>query len=266
MPVEPDDDSCNIDPTLIEAAITPRTRVIMAVHLYGQPAAMDAIGSIGQQRGLQVIEDAAQAHGAEFHSKRAGNLSDAAGFSFYPGKNLGALGDGGAVTTNNDELATTIRCLRNYGSSKKYNHEMVGVNTRLDELQAAILRVKLAVLDDWNERRRKIAAIYRETIRRARLQLVEIPRDIVPVWHIFAIRTTERDTLQEHLQQAGIQTMIHYPIPLHLQPAYRHLGYCAGDFPTSEALHKQVLSLPMGPHLSIEQAEYVADSVNRFFD
>lgn len=265
VPVEPAADTCNIDPARIEEAITSRTRVIMAVHLYGQPADMDAINTIASRHELKVVEDAAQAHGAYYKSRRAGNLSDAAGFSFYPGKNLGALGDGGAVTTNDDDLAATICRMRNYGSTRKYHHEVVGMNSRLDELQAAMLRVKLAVLDEWNERRRNIAGIYRQKLKEF-IQLVETPPGTVPVWHIFAIRTPERGALQEYLKNAGIQTMIHYPVPPHQQAAYKHLGYHPEAFPISNMLHNSVLSLPIGPHVTVEEAEYVADSVNRFFD
>jgi len=265
VPVEPAEDTCNIDPTRIEEAITTHTRAIMVVHLYGQPADMDAISAIASRHGLMVIEDAAQATGAYYKSRRAGNLSDAAGFSFYPVKNLGALGDGGAVTTNDDDLAATICRMRNYGSTRKYHHEVVGMNSRLDELQAAMLRVKLAVLDEWNERRRTVAGIYREKLEEF-VQLVETPPETVPAWHIFAIRTPERDALQQHLKNAGIQTMIHYPVPPHQQTAYAHLDYRAEAFPISKKLHDRVLSLPIGPHMTVEQVEYVADSIKRFFD
>jgi len=237
----------------------------MVVHLYGQPADMDAISAIASRHRLMVIEDAAQATGAYYKSRRAGNLSDAAGFSFYPVKNLGALGDGGAVTTNDDDLAATICRMRNYGSTRKYHHEVVGMNSRLDELQAAMLRVKLAVLDEWNERRRTVAGIYREKLEEF-VQLVETPPETVPAWHIFAIRTPERDALQQHLKNAGIQTMIHYPVPPHQQTAYAHLDYRAEAFPISKKLHDRVLSLPIGPHMTVEQVEYVADSIKRFFD
>jgi len=265
VPVEPDNNTCNIDPTRIEEAITTHTRAIMAVHLYGQTANMDAINAIAGRHGLKVIEDAAQAHGAYYKSRRAGNLSDAAGFSFYPVKNLGAFGDGGAVTTNDDDLAATIYRMRNYGSTRKYHHEVVGMNSRLDELQAAMLRVKLAVLDEWNARRRNIAGVYLQKLKEY-VQLIDTPPETVPVWHIFAIRTPERDALQEYLKNAGIQTMIHYPIPPYQQTAYEHLGYRAENFPLSNMLHNRVLSLPIGPHMTLEQAEYVADSVKRFFD
>jgi len=253
IPVEPDARTYNLDPALIEAAITPATRAILPVHLYGQPADMDPIKALASRYGLKVIEDAAQAHGARYHGRRVGGLGDAAGFSFYPGKNLGALGDGGAVVTNDADLAERVRVLRNYGSRVKYHNEVKGFNSRLDELQAALLRVKLPVLDAWNERRRAAAARYLDGLAGSELGLPYVPKWAEPVWHLFVVRHPQRDALQQRLQQAGIGTMIHYPIPPHLQPAYAELGYGAGAFPISEAIHREVLSLPMGPQLTAAQ-------------
>jgi dTDP-4-amino-4,6-dideoxygalactose transaminase len=257
VPVEPDDRTFNIDPSLIEAAITPRTKVILPVHLYGQPADLDPIKALAARHDLKVIEDAAQAHGARYKGRRVGGLGDAAGFSFYPGKNLGALGDGGAVVTNDAELADRVRVLRNYGSRVKYHNEVKGFNSRLDELQAALLRVKLPVLDEWNERRRAAAARYRDGLTGRGLTLPYVQEWAEPVWHLFVVRHPHRDALQQRLQQAGIGTMIHYPIPPHLQPAYAELGYGAGAFPLTEAIHREVLSLPMGPHLTVAQQQAV---------
>jgi dTDP-4-amino-4,6-dideoxygalactose transaminase len=249
VPVEPDARTCNLDPGLIVAAITPRTRAILPVHLYGQPADMDPIMAIAAQYGLKVIEDAAQAHGARYRGRRVGSLGDAAAFSFYPSKNLGALGDGGAVVTNDVELAKRVRVLRNYGSRVKYHNEIKGFNSRLDELQAALLRVKLSVLDTWNQKRQLAAHIYLEQLNGTDLTLPWAPKWVEPVWHLYVVRCRHRDELQRRLLQMGISTMIHYPIPPHLQPAYKELGYGAGAFPITEVIHREVLSLPMGPHL-----------------
>lgn len=250
IPVEPDERTYNIDPARIEAAITSRTKAIIAVHLYGQPADMDAINVIARKHNLKVIEDAAQAHGARYKGKRVGTLGDAAGFSFYPGKNLGAIGDGGAVTTNDKVLAEKIRMLGNYGSSIKYHNEVKGYNSRLDELQAAFLREKLQKLDEWNTRRKVIASEYLSQLKDCNLVLPFVPEWADPVWHLFVVRSRQRESLQTHLQQQGIGTMIHYPIPPHLQQAYSELAYKQGDFPVAEAIHKEVLSLPIGPHLN----------------
>lgn len=249
IPVEPDERTYNIDPTLIEAAITPRTKAIIAVHLYGQPADMDAINAIAKKHNLKVIEDAAQAHGARYKGKRVGALGDAAGFSFYPGKNLGAIGDGGAVTTNDLDLADKVRVLCNYGSSVKYHNEVKGFNSRLDELQAAFLREKLKKLDEWNGRRKVISAEYLSALRDSNVILPHVPEWAEPVWHLFVIRNQQRDQLQKRLSEAGIGTMIHYPIPPHLQGAYAELGFGVGDFPIAERIHHEVLSLPIGPQL-----------------
>ncbi|MFO1431414.1 MAG: DegT/DnrJ/EryC1/StrS family aminotransferase [Candidatus Competibacteraceae bacterium] len=257
VPVEPDERTYNLDPALIEAAITPRTRAILPVHLYGQPADMDPIEAIAARHDLKVIEDAAQAHGARYKGRRVGGLGDATGFSFYPGKNLGALGDGGAVVTNDADLAKKVRVLRNYGSQVKYHNEVKGFNSRLDELQAALLRVKLPHLDDWNERRRQAARMYLEQLTDTDLGLPWVPEWAEPVWHLFVVRHPQRDALQQRLQQAGIGTMIHYPIPPHLQPAYAEMGFGEGTFPVTEAIHREVLSLPMGPHVELIQQDQV---------
>ena len=249
VPVEPDKQTYNIDSSLIECAITERTKAIMPVHLYGQPADMDSINEIAVRHGLKVFEDAAQAHGAKYKGRIVGSLGDAAGFSFYPGKNLGAFGDGGAVTTNDDELAERIAELRNYGSKVKYHNETPGFNSRLDDLQAAFLRVKLTKLDMWNNRRRAVAEHYlRELSSQEQLVLPNITNWSEPVWHLFVVRHAKRDSMQKRLNDAGIGTMIHYPIPPHLQKAYYRLGYLEGAFPTAEKIHNEVLSLPMGPH------------------
>jgi dTDP-4-amino-4,6-dideoxygalactose transaminase len=262
IPVEPVDSTYNLDPQRILDAITPRTKAIMAVHLYGQPADMDAINAIALQHGLKVIEDAAQAHGAQYKGVRTGNLADAAGFSFYPGKNLGALGDGGAVTTNDDDLARQIRMLRNYGSEIKYQNEVKGFNTRLDELQAAFLRVKLKHLDTWNSMRNRLAAAYLERLAEVDLILPTVPQWVEPVWHLFVIRSTRRDLLEKELQHAGVSTMIHYPVPPHLQPAYSRDGYRPGDFPIAEKIHREVLSLPMFPALTDQDVAYISSTIS----
>lgn len=249
VPVEPLERTYNIDPARIEPAVTSRTRAIIAVHLYGQPADMDPIREIASQHGLKLIEDAAQAHGARYKGRRTGGLADAAGFSFYPGKNLGAFGDGGAVTTDDDSLAHRVRILRNYGSHQKYYHEMKGFNSRLDELQAAFLRVKLTRLDAWNEHRRFVAARYAEGLSPlSGVILPHVPRWAEPVWHLFVIRTPCRDLLQRRLAERGIETLIHYPVPPHKQGAYREMH--RRSYPLSERLHAEVLSLPMGPTMS----------------
>lgn len=264
VPVEPDERTYNIDPTKIEQAITPKTKAIMAVHLYGQTADMDPINIIARKYGLKVIEDCAQAHGARYKGRRAGSLGDAAGFSFYPGKNLGAAGDGGAVTTNDKELAERIKVLRNYGSQIKYHNEVVGYNSRLDELQAALLRVKLTKLDEWNERRAIAASSYIQHLASAKeLLLPFVPEWSVPVWHLFVIRHNHRDELQNTLAESGIGTMIHYPIPPHLQPAYNNLGYKKGDFIISEAIHHSVLSLPMWPGITEDNVATICALLNK---
>ena len=257
IPVEPDERTYNINPVLIEAAITPRTKAIIAVHLYGQPADMDAINAVAKKYKLKVIEDAAQAHGARYKGKRVGNLGDAAGFSFYPGKNLGGIGDGGAVTTDDPVLADNIRVLCNYGSRIKYQNEVKGFNSRLDELQAAFLREKLKKLDDWNGRRKVIAAEYLSKFHDGGIVLPYVPEWADPVWHLFVVRNSQRDKLQQRLGELGIGTMIHYSTPPHLQGAYAELGFSKGSFPVAEKIHDEVLSLPIGPHLTIDSVNSV---------
>jgi dTDP-4-amino-4,6-dideoxygalactose transaminase len=265
VPVEPDGRTHNLDPARVEEAVTPRTKAIMPVHLYGQPADMDAIGEIAARKGLRVVEDAAQAHGALYKGRRAGSLADAAGFSFYPGKNLGALGDAGAVVTDDADLADRVRVLRNYGSRVKYEHESRGYNSRLDELQAALLRAKLPRLNEWNARRRRVAESYSQQLEGvAGLTLPVVPEWAEAVWHLFVVRTPERARLQAHLAEAGVGTLIHYPKPPHMQTAYADAGHGAGDFPVAERLSEQVLSLPMGPHLSDDSVEYVVSKLSSF--
>ncbi len=262
VPVEPVERTYNIDPERIEAAITPRTKAILAVHLYGQPADMDAINDIAARYGLQVFDDAAQAHGARYKGRRVGSLCDATGWSFYPGKNLGAFGDAGAVTTDDAELAERIQVLRNYGSHKKYYNEVKGFNSRLDPLQAALLRVKLGYLDTWNTRRQQIAALYLAAlVERADLLLPVVPEWAEPAWHLFVVRHPQRDKLQRYLQEHGIGTLIHYPVPPHLQEAYGELQFYPGDYPLSEHIHQEVLSLPMGPHMNQAETEEVIERV-----
>ncbi len=259
VPVEPDERTYNLDPTLIEKAITMRTRAIMPVHLYGQPADMKRISEIADKHGLKVIEDAAQSHGARYKGKRTGALGDAAGFSFYPGKNLGAFGDGGAVVTNDDNIAEKVRFLRNYGSEIKYRHNFRGVNSRLDELQAAFLMVKLKYLDEWNARRAAIASRYLEGLKGSGLTLPHVPEWAEPVWHLFVVRSTHRDELQSRLKREGIDTMIHYPAPPGVQKAYNDLGYTKERYPIASDVSNSLLSLPMGPHLSESKVSRVVE-------
>lgn len=265
VPVEPNEKTYNINPTLIEQVITERTKAIIAVHLYGQPADMDSINDLAKKYNLKVIEDAAQAHGAKYKSQRAGSLGDAAGFSFYPGKNLGAVGDGGAVTTNDQLLAEKIKILRNYGSKIKYYNEIKGFNSRLDELQAALLRVKLSKLDDWNERRSKIVNIYLRSLQNCNeIVLPYIPKWAEPSWHLFTVRCTKRDELRSYLHKNGIDTLIHYPIPPHLSEAYLEMGYKVSDFPITEQIAKSVLSLPIGPHISDIDVMEITTRINDY--
>jgi dTDP-4-amino-4,6-dideoxygalactose transaminase len=262
VPVEPVEGTYNLDPARVEAAITPRTRAIVPVHLYGQCADMDPLMEIAARHGLKVVEDGAQAQGAMYKGRRAGALGHAAAFSFYPGKNLGALGDAGAITTDDDDLALRLRTLRNYGSQKKYHNEIIGFNSRLDELQAAILSVKLPALDGQNAQRAQLAAVYDERLAGLPgLVLPVVPEWTRPVWHLYVVRHARRDALARALTDLGVGTLVHYPIPPHLQPAYTALGYKEGDFPIAEAIHRDVLSLPMGPHMTLEQAGIVADAV-----
>ena len=297
VPVEPDPRTYNIDPNRIETAITPHTKAIMPVHLYGQPADMDAIIAIAQKHDLRIVEDNAQAQGARYKGRRTGSLGDAAGNSFYPGKNLGAFGDAGAVTTNDPELADRVRVLRNYGSKVKYYNEIKGFNSRLDELQAALLRVKLRHLDEWNTRRRKVAQYYLSLLhplsadssltdlgaqttaptsdRRPKtfgtqcpspcssLVLPYVPEWAAPVWHLFVIRHPQRDALQKRLSMAGIGTLIHYPIPPHMAGAYAEMRLNTGSLPVAEQLARSVLSLPMGPHVTGDQASNVVSAIRQ---
>jgi dTDP-4-amino-4,6-dideoxygalactose transaminase len=263
VPVEPDAGTFNIDAALIEATLTSRTKVILPVHLYGQPADMDPILAIARKHGLRVLEDGAQAHGARYKGQRLGAHGDAVAWSFYPGKNLGAMGDGGAVTTNDPQIADRIRVLRNYGSRVKYVNEVQGYNSRLDPLQAAILRVKLAHLDDWNTRRSVIAARYQQGLAGCGLTLPHVPDWAEPVWHLFVVQHPQRDSLQQTLADAGVGTLIHYPIPPHLQEAYGHSRWQPGDFPLAERMADQVLSLPMGPHMETEQVAMVIDAARK---
>ena len=250
VPVEPNEWTYNINPALVETAITSRTKAIMAVHLYGQPADMDAINTIANKYNIKVIEDAAQSQGALYRGRRAGGLGDAAGHSFYPGKNLGALGDGGAVTTNDPDLADRLRMLRNYGSRVKYLNEIQGFNSRLDDLQAAFLRVKLRKLDEWNSRRKVIAERYLDELKNVHITLPFVPDWADPGWHLFVIQSQERERVQGRLNEEKISSLIHYPIPPHMQRAYKDSGHSEGQLPISERLAKRCISLPIGPHLN----------------
>jgi len=265
VPVEPIAQTYNIDPDRIEAAITPRTRAILPVHLYGQPADMDSINEIAQRHGLKVIEDAAQAHGACYKGRNAGALGDASGWSFYPGKNLGALGDAGAITTDDAAFAKKVGMLRNYGSQIKYYNEFKGVNSRLDPLQAAFLGVKLKVLDEWNERRRYVAKRYLTELKDVPgLTLPYVPEWAEPAWHVFVIRHVQRTDLQNYLAQKGIGTLIHYPVPPYLQKAYREMDLGEGSFPITETIHREVLSIPIGPHMTGVQIDYIVEMIKKY--
>ena len=248
QPVEPDPETYNITPEGIQATITPETRAVLPVHLYGQPAEIDRIAELARDRGLKLIEDTAQAHGARCRGQRIGAHGDAVCWSFYPGKNLGAMGDAGAVTTNDPEVADRVRLLGNYGSRKKYVNEAQGVNSRLDPLQAAILRVKLAHLDEWTDRRKQLANAYSANLAESGLPLPFVPDWADPVWHLYVVRSSDRDALQKNLTDAGIATLIHYPIPPHMQAAYENLGLAPDSLPVARRLADEVLSLPMGPH------------------
>lgn len=261
--VEPCLKTFTLDVSKIESALTSRTKVIIPVHLYGLPADMNTINVLAKTNGLRVLEDAAQAHGAKYYGKKVGGLGDAAGFSFYPGKNLGALGDGGAITTNDPELANKLRMLRNYGSSSKYEHTISGSNSRLDELQAAFLSIKLSELERDNNRRKQIAALYNDGLKNSGYILPSIPRWAEPVWHLYVIRDKARDELKEMLGRFEIGTLIHYPKPPYLQLAYSNFGL-KDSFPLSTTLANEILSLPMGPHLSDEQINYVIEILTRY--
>ena len=262
VPVEPDEKTYNIDPELITAAITPRTKVILPVHLYGQPADLDPILAIARHHGLRVLEDAAQAHGSRYKGRRIGSHGNAVAWSFYPGKNLGAIGDGGAVTTNDPVIADRIRVLRNYGSHIKYFNEVKGFNSRLDPIQAAILRIKLKHLDAWNDRRRVIARHYQDTLKGGSLVLPHTPEWAEPVWHLFVVRHHERDEVAARLNDMGIGTLIHYPIPPHKQAAYAELNFPRESFPRATKMAKDVLSLPIGPHLDMRSANQVLEALS----
>ena len=262
--VEPDPQTYLLDPARIESVITSQTRAILPVHLYGRCCDMGPINELAQQYNLKVLEDAAQAHGATYKGKRAGNLGDAAGWSFYPSKNLGALGDAGAITTNDSELATRLRALRNYGSAQKYVNDYLGHNSRLDELQAAILSAKLPLLDGENQRRRELAQLYLTGIRNPDVALPPPDQVEQDVWHLFVIRHPRRDTLRTYLHQKGIGTDVHYPVPPHHQRAY--VSYAQLSFPISEQLHREVLSLPLNPGLTDDQVTYIVEMINQFSD
>jgi dTDP-4-amino-4,6-dideoxygalactose transaminase len=258
--IEPD--YFTMDPSTIEAAITPKTKAIMPVHLYGQPADMDPIMEIAQRRGLTVIEDAAQAHGSDYHGRRCGSIAEIAGFSFYPGKNLGAYGEGGAITTTRADFAATCRTLRDWGQETRYEHRLKGFNYRMDGIQGAILRVKLRHLEAWTERRRQVAEWYAAALDPDSVRLPKARPGCRHVYHVYAVRTDDREKLRDVLGTQGIQTGVHYPIPVHLQPAHADLGHHAGDFPVAEQVAREVLSLPMFPEMTREQVQAVAEAVS----
>lgn len=262
--VEPKLSTFNIDTERIEGAVTEKTKAIIPVHLYGQACDMDSIMETAKKHGLKVVEDCAQAHGATYKGQKVGTFGDAAGFSFYPGKNLGALGDAGAVVTNDRELAERVRILGNYGSDYKYHHILKGNNSRLDELQAAFLAAKLPSLEEMNIERRRIAGRYLDKIKNEKVILPFVPADMVSVWHIFGIRCIGRDILEKYLNDRGIGTNKHYPIPMHLQECYKNLGFRHGDFPIAEEISATELSLPMYYGMTDEEIEYVIDAINRW--
>lgn len=265
--VEPDEQTYNLNPSLIAAAITKRTKVIMPVHLYGQACDMEAILRVAKEHNLFVLEDNAQAHGAGFKNKDTGSWGDISGVSFYPGKNLGALGDGGMITTSNAQLADQVKMLRNYGSTIKYKHEIVGYNMRLDEMQAAFLSVKLRYLPQWTLERQQIASWYNEALQGiGDIITPYVHSDSSHVYHLYVIRTQHRDALQAHLKEKGIGTLIHYPIPVHLQEAYQSLGYREGDFPIAEELSKTCLSLPVWVGMEKREIQYIIDNIETFYN
>ena len=263
VPVDADPQTCNLDPLAVARAVGPRTRAIIPVHLYGTPAELDAILQTSQGRRIKVLQDAAQAHGARYRGQPLGSFGDAAAWSFYPAKNLGALGDGGAMTTNDHDLARELRTLRNYGSEQKYVHLIQGENSRLSSLNAAVLRVKLRHLEEWNQRRREIAGRYLKELQGCQA-LPHWPEHTDPVWHLFVIQDTDRDGMARYLADRGVETMIHYPVPPHRQPAYAELCLPRGRLPVAESLCQRVLSLPMGPHLRDRQVRRVIEAVNEF--
>lgn len=261
VPVEPDPLTYNLDPARIEAAITPRTKVLLPVHLYGLPADMGAINLVAERHGLKVLDDCAQAHAAQYHGRPVGCLADLSAWSFYPGKNLGAMGDGGGVTGSDAAAMAQVRVLRNYGSKVKYHNEVKGRNSRLDEIQAAVLAAKLPLLQAQTQERRRLAAMLLDGLSGAPLQLPVVPEGLDSAWHLFVVQHDDRDRLQADLAKQGIGTLIHYPVPPHQQPAYAELGYGEGDFPISEAMHQRVLSLPLWPGMSDAQVERVVAAV-----
>ena len=260
--VEPDIETYNINPDLIEEKITPRTKAIMVVHLYGQAVEMEKIWALAKKYDLKVIEDSAQAHGAIYKGKRTGNLGDASGFSFYPGKNLGCLGDGGAITTNDDELATKLKALKNYGSQVKYQNLYKGYNSRLDEIHAAVLDVKLKGLDKDNKKRGEIAKYYLENIKNTKITLPKLYDEKAHVWHVFIVRSEKREELQKYLADNDVQTLIHYPVPPHKQPAYSEWNNLS--YPITEKIHNEVLSLPISPVMTDEEVKKVVEVINNF--
>ncbi len=260
--VEPDINTYNINPDLIEKKITSKTKAIMVVHLYGQAVQMDKIWTLAKKYNLKIIEDSAQAHGAKYQNQRVGSLGDASGFSFYPGKNLGCVGDGGCVTTNDDELAQKIKALRNYGSHKKYHNVFIGINSRLDEIQAGILDIKLKFLDEDNQKRKEIAKYYRKNIKNSSIILPNIYAEDAHVWHLFVVRTKQRDNFQKYLLDNEIQTIIHYPIPPHKQECYKLWNNLS--YPITEEIHKSVLSLPISPVMSDDEMRKVVEVVNEY--
>lgn len=261
VPVEPDPRTYNMDVTRIEAAISPRTRALLPVHLYGQPADMDVINAVAARHSLPVLDDCAQAHGARYKGRIVGSLADASAWSFYPGKNLGAMGDGGAITARDADLDSTVRMLRNYGSKVKYHNEVKGMNSRLDEIQAAILTVKLRDLNRATDERRHIAARYLAGMAGLPLVLPHVPDWAEPAWHLFVVRHLDRNAFQERLKDQGIGTLIHYPVPPHLQPAYAELSYRSGALPIAESIHREVISLPLWPGMSEVQVDRVIAAV-----
>jgi dTDP-4-amino-4,6-dideoxygalactose transaminase len=264
--VDIDPQTYNIDPAKIAAAITPRTKAIMPVHLYGQPVDMDPILAIARKHGLRVFEDAAQAAGARYKGRMVGSLGDAAGFSFYPGKNLGAYGDGGAVVTNDAEIAEKVRLLRNIGQKVKYYHEVKGFNHRLDTMQAAVLVVKLPHLNGWNAERRRAAATYNDLLADLPFVTPTTAAYAEHIFHLYVVRVHNREALMDHLKERGIASGLHYPIPIHLQPAYSELGYKQGDFPITEAYAETILSLPIFPELDDDKVAFVVDAIRDYFD
>ncbi|PIE32001.1 erythromycin biosynthesis sensory transduction protein eryC1 [candidate division KSB3 bacterium] len=263
--VDIDTASCLMDVTQLEAVLTSRTRAIIPVHLYGQCVDMAQLLEIAHRHSIPVIEDCAQAHGAKYRSRKAGTMGQIGCFSFYPSKNLGAYGDGGALVTSDPELAQKLRMLRNYGQHRRYEHEIKGINSRLDDLQAAILHAKLEFLDMWNERRRQIASLYHEGLQDLPVITPQEKRDCYHVYHLYVLQSEERDDLQTFLAEQGVRTLIHYPIPVHLQKAYADLGYTRGAFPVTEGVADNILSLPMYPQLRDDEISQVIDEVRRFF-